>query len=220
MGDLKFLYINGDSWTVPVYLNQYTDCRSPNYKNIFVINQSVGGCGNRDIIERTKLDLKILKEKGIVPSVCIALSEVGRNFKEEFELVKPNHERLNDYLRQVLLKEIEILETNLKDLNYYITTGWIPSPNSNKAIIDYIGIDKNDVEVYSYTNVIFEWLSVHQKIFKFTKESFIDAVENKQRWEYRLVNNPYIDDTLHVNPRNLTPYNNWLDDILRQLELI
>jgi hypothetical protein len=207
MSDL--LYINGDSWTISKYVDDYLKS-----KNIEFVNKSVGGSSNLSIIQRTKLDLDLLKEQNIFPYVCISLSEVGRDLANEFSLVKPTGRDLDAYLKSVLLKEIEMLEEMLNGYQSYITLGWTSNPLSTKSIIDFIGVDLNNIEAYTISNGTYNWLSDRQQIFKFSKKSFISTVEKKQSWEKALLANQFIDESLHINPKKMDPVEHWIDHVI------
>lgn len=203
------LYFNGDSWTLPIFIDEYLKS-----KNVNFINKSVGGQGNLTILQKTKKDLEELKQQNIFPKVCISLSEVGRNLIEEFKLVRPTKQDLDVYLKLILLKEINMLDEILTDYNSYITVGWTSNPLDNKSIIDFINFDKEGIETWVISNGILSWLSDRQKIFQFSKESFIHTVEKKQQWEKRLLDNQYVDETLHIDLKNLRPVELWLDHVL------
>ena len=153
-------------------------------------------------------------QQNIFPKVCISLSEVGRDLIEEFKLVHPIKQDLNEYLKLVLLKEISMLDEILVDYESYITVGWTSNLSDNKSIIDFINFDKDGIEAWTVSNGIFNWLSDRQKIFQFSEQSFINTVEKKQQWERRLLGNQFIDETLHIDFKNLRPVELWLDHIL------
>ena len=212
----NLLYINGDSWTSSRYID---DCLKS--KNIKFVNESIGGSSNLGIIQRTKLDLESLKKQNIFPYVCISLSEVGRGLTDEFKLVKikPVGEDLNVYLKSVLFREIEILKEILTEYQSYITVGWTSNPLSAKSIIDFINVDLIDIEAYAISNGTYQWLSDRQKVFKFSKESFVRAVEKKQLWEQTLLANQFIDETLHINPKKIDPVERWINHVLDHFKI-
>jgi hypothetical protein len=197
----KVLYINGDSW-LSHYVTRVTNADCNLFKDIFVINHSVPGQGNINIIKRTLVALAELKKYNIKPFVCIGLSEVGRDLLEEFKLGKSNPD-LTTYLNSVLTAEINILKSELGDYQHYICSAWTSSVTlssmKNKSLIDFIEQDFDNLSpVYTVGNGIYNWLNDRSKILKFNKLSFIEAVENKQAFEQALLNNPYIDSTLHL----------------------
>lgn len=212
MGDI--LYINGDSWTIPEYVDGYFKI-----KNINFINKSVGGQGNLTIIQKTKNDLEELKQQNIFPKVCISLSEVGRDFIDEFKLVHPSGQDLDVYLKTVLLKEIDMLGKILDGYDSYVTVGWTSNPLSNKSIIDFIDFNYNGIEAWTVSNGIYNWLADRREIFKFSKESFINTVEKKQQWESRLLDNQFIDNTLHIEPTKMEPVKLWIDHVLDHFKM-
>ena len=194
----QVLYINGDSWLTS-YANRVASSGHPLFKDILVINHSVPGSGNIGIINRTQTALAELKNYGIKPKVCIGLSEVGRDFSEEVKLVPPT-ENLTQYLKNILLKEIDILKDALQKHQHYICTAWIHNPIDTKSIIDFIDEDFTKFNpVYATSNGSYNWLNDRAHVLKISKESFVEAVENKQRFERALLNNRFINDTLHLN---------------------
>lgn len=153
----KVLYINGDSW-LGSRVNRIVCNNHPMFKDFFVINQAVPGNGNIEIINNTRTALKELKLHGIKPIVCVGLSEVGRNFKEEVKLV-PKQENLTEYLKSILLKEFEILKNELEDYQSYLFTGWTHNPIGTKSIIDFIEEDFTKFNpVYTLQNKIYKVL--------------------------------------------------------------
>ena len=194
----QVFYINGDSWLANAAA-KVANSNNLLFENILVINHAVPGSGNIRIIDRTRTALSMLSQWGVTPWVCIGLSEVGRDFEEEFKLVKPG-QNLDNYLGSVLDKELAIVADLVKNCPNYITTGWLPSPNRNKSIIDFIGEDwNNTAPPYTISNGIYNWLDDRQSIFKISKESFVVTVNNKQRYEEKLLKNPYVNSTLHLN---------------------
>ena len=203
----KILYINGDSW-LSHYVPRVTNADCDLFKDMFVINHSVPGQGNINIIKRTLVALAELKKYNIKPFVCIGLTEVGRDFLEEFKLGEP-HPNLTTYLNNVLTAEINILKSGLDEYQHYICSSWTSWTSSvtlssikNKSLIDFIEQDFDDLSpVYTISNGIYNWLNDRAKILKFDKLSFIEAVENKQTFEQALLSNPYINSTLHLDQR-------------------
>ena len=194
----SFFYINGDSW-LSHSTARVANSENPVFNNTVVVNQSVPGSSNLSIIRRTKYALDEFKKYNIYPIVCIGLSEVGRDFNGEFALVRPQS-NVTKYLELVLLKEIEMLKNLLKDYRYYISTAWTTNPTGSKSLISFIEEDFSDCNpVYTVSNGIYSWLNDRSNVFKFSKESFVEAVENKQQFEARLLKNNYINNTLHLD---------------------
>lgn len=191
----QVLYINGDSWLAS-RTNRIVCNNHPMFKDLFVINQAVPGSGNIEIINNTRAALAELKLHGIKPIVCVGLTEVGRNFKEEVKLV-PKQENLTEYLRAILVKEFDILKTELSNHSSYLFTGWTHNPLETKSIIDFIDEDFTQFNpVYTVQNKIYKLLD---HLAFTSKESFVDAVDNKQVFETALLNNKYINNTLHLD---------------------
>ena len=194
----NFFYINGDSYLAH-WASKVANSDHPLFKNITVINHAVPGSGNLSIIRRTKHALNEFKKYNIYPVVCIGLSEVGRDLPDEFKLVPPQ-DNLTEYLKSILLKEIEMLEDLLQDHTHYIGTAWTTNPQGNKSIIDFTDDNFDQCNpVYAIGNGIYSWLGDRQKIFKFSRESFVEAVENKEVFQDKLLKNKYIDDTMHLD---------------------
>jgi hypothetical protein len=197
MNNVQFLYINGDSW-----LSHFVDRvihTHPLFNNIFVINQSVPGCGNMSIINRTCSALANLKKYNIKPWVLVGLSEVGRDSEDEFKLVRPI-ENLTEYLKSISLAQFNILKTELAEYQHYICSAWTFNPVETKSIIDFIDEDFSNIKpVYAVSNGIYSWINDRKHILKINKSSFVEAVENKQIFESLLLSNPYIDQTLHLD---------------------
>jgi len=193
----QFLYINGDSW-LSHFVNRVINTH-PMFKNIFVINHSVPGCGNMDIINRTKIALAELKKYNIKPWVFIGLSEVGRDFEEEFKLARPQDD-LTDYLAAISQAQFNILKTQLADYQHYVCNSWTSNPVGTKSLIDFIDEDFSNVKpVYAVSNGVYSWINDRARILKISKSSFVEAVENKQIFESLLLSNRYIDHTLHID---------------------
>jgi hypothetical protein len=191
----KVLYINGDSWLASS-ANRVVCNNHPLFKNFFVINQAVPGSGNMEIINNTRSALSELKLRGINPVVCVGLSEVGRNFKDEIKLV-PKKENLTEYLESILIKQFEILQHDLVGYQSYLFTGWTHNPLKTKSIIDFIDQDFIVFDpVYTVRNKIYNLLD-HLSFV--SKISFVEAVEAKQKFESALLNNKYVNDTLHLD---------------------
>jgi hypothetical protein len=194
----NFFYINGDSW-LSHYTATVANSDNPLFSDAVVINQSVPGSGNLSIIRRTKYALDEFKKHNIYPIVCVGLSEVGRDFNDEFALARPQ-ENITEYLESVLLKEIEMLKDLLKDHQHYVSTAWTTDPTGAKSLTSFIEEDFGNCKpVYTVSNGIYSWLNDRNNIFKFSKESFVAAVENKQQFEARLLKNKYINNTLHLD---------------------
>ena len=140
-----------------------------------------------------------LKNHNIYPTVCIGLSEVGRDFVEEFSLAKPQ-ENLTEYLKSVLMQEIQILETICKGYKHYISTAWTTDPYHKKGLISFIDQDIDNCQpVFTVGNGIYDWLADRRRVFKFSKQSFVEAIANKQQFEDRLLTNQYMNKTLHLD---------------------
>jgi hypothetical protein len=194
----NFFYINGDSWLSHRTAN-VANSDNPLFKDVVVVNHSVPGSGNLSIIRRTKHALEEFKKHNIYPFVCVGLSEVGRDFTDEFALARPQ-ENVTEYLKSVLLKEIEILKNMLKDHRHYVSTAWTTDPTGEKSLISFIEEDFSDcAPVYTVQNGIYNWLNDRSKVFKFSKESFVQAVENKQYFENKLLKNKYVNNTIHLD---------------------
>lgn len=216
----KFLYINGDSW-VGELVSTHTNFESENFKDIFVINRGCGGASNIEIISRTKQDLEFLAKSGITPMVCVAFSEVGRGINKEFAIGATPDSNLTILLKNILIKEYEMLQQVLVGYNSFITTSWTTNPfNTNKRLLDFIDFDDQEFEVYTVGNGIYKWLSDHQHILKFNKDSFINAVNEKEKYSQALLNNSWIDDTMHIKrERSSKPYNDFFSYVLEQLKI-
>lgn len=194
MNTKPVLYINGDSW-LGSRANRILCNNHPLFKDLFVINQAVPGNGNIDIINNTLNAVGELKKHNIKPIVCVGLSEVGRNFKEEIKLV-PKQENLTEYLKSILTHEFSLLQNGLADCETYLFTGWTHNPVGTKSIIDFVEQDFSQfAPVYAVQNKIY---SAFNHLSFISKSSFVDAVENKQNFESALLDNKYIDDTLHL----------------------
>ena len=190
----KVLYINGDSWLVG-RINRIICYNHNMFKDWFVINQAVPGAGNLEIISNTQAALAELKLHGIMPVVCVGLTEVGRNFKEEIKMV-PKQENLTEYLRSILLKEFDLLKDILADYQSYVFTGWTHNPIGTKSIIDFVEQDFSQFKpVYTVQNRIYK---LFDRLSFIDRASFVEAVDNKQLFESALLNNKYINDTLHL----------------------
>jgi len=195
---LQVFYINGDSW-LSHFTNRVACSDHPLFKNIFVINHSVPGCSNMSIISRTKTALSELKKYNIKPWVCIGLSEVGRDFKNECKLAYPQ-ENLTLYLESILKAQMNMLKHILVEHQHYICSAWTSNPVGRESLIDFIGEDLSKYKsVYTVGNGPYTSIEYHRKILKISKESFVAAVENKQMFEQALLGNPYISDTLHLD---------------------
>lgn len=193
----NYFYINGDSW-LSHWTAKTANSDHPLFNNTVVINQSVPGSSNASIIRRTKHTLEELKKHGIYPTVCIGLTEVGRSFNEEFCQVRPQ-ENLTEYLKSVLMHQIDTLEIFLKDYRHYVSTGWVTDPRQNKSLTNFIEQDFSGcLPVFTVGNGIYSWLNDRRHIFKFSKSSFVEAVENKQAFETLLLKNKYITETMHL----------------------
>jgi hypothetical protein len=194
----KFFYINGDSW-LSHYVAKVANSDNPLFSNTVVVNQSIPGSGNLSIIRRTKYALEEFKKHNIYPTVCIGLSEVGREFNDEFALARPQSDTTK-YLESVLIKEIEILKNLLADHRHYVSTAWITDPTGEKSLTDFIEEDFSGcAPVYTVGNGIYSWLNDRNSVFKFSKESFVQAIENKQYLENKLLKNKYINNTMHLD---------------------
>jgi len=195
------LYINGDSWLAH-YTNRATSSDNPLFKNFLVINHSVPGASNIDIIRRTRVAINHFKKQGIDPLICIGLSEAGRGSVEEISLLKPNTSDLTTYLGNLLSKQFDILKQDLADYQTYLCTAWVNNPVGTKSIIDFIDLDFNKIPpVYTVSNGIYHWLSDRLALLKISKESLIDAVDNKRIFESALLGNPFISDDLHLDKK-------------------
>jgi hypothetical protein len=162
---------------------------------MFVINQSVPGSGNIDIINSTKSALAELTEHNIKPIVFVGLSEAGRNFKDEIGLV-PKQGNATEFLKSILVEEFNMLQNELAPYQSYIFTSWVHNPTGTKSIIDFIEEDFTQVApVYAVQNNVYKLLN---KMSFINKESFVEAVDNKQRFEALLLKNKYINTTLHL----------------------
>lgn len=212
---MQFLYINGDSW-----LSHFVDRvihTHPLFKDIFVINQSVPGCGNMSIINRTRTALAELKKHNIVPWVLVGLSEVGRDFEEEFKLARPR-ENLTEYLKSISQAQIDILKTDLADYQHYICSAWTFGTAGTKSIVDFIEEDFSGINpVYTISNGVYSWINDRQHILKISKFSFVEAVENKQIFESLLLSNTYIDQTLHLKKSTDIVFERFFDHVLSTL---
>jgi hypothetical protein len=194
----QYFYINGDSW-LSLNAQCITNSDNPLFKDIFVINHSVPGSSNMSIINRTKDALAELKIHGINPMVCIGLSEVGRDLQNECALSRPQ-ENLTEYLKSIMLQQMSMLDSILVGYKHYICTAWVTNPRSTKTVVDFIPEDFSDLKpVYTVGNGSYRWLDDRQNVLKFTKESFVDAVECKQIFEKRLLASKYIDNLLHLD---------------------
>ena len=196
----QFLYINGDSWLIH-FAARIANIQHPLFKDIFIINHSIPGDGNINIINRTKQALADLRKVNIEPWVCLGLSEVGREPLPEFSLVSPNATNdIGKYLELVAKAELQLAKEALKDYNYYICNSWVSNCNNTKSIIDFIEQDFTSVNsCYTVANEIYNWLADRQQVFKFTKTSFIEVIENKKKFEQLLLTNQYVSPTLHLD---------------------
>lgn len=194
----EFFYINGDSWLAH-FASRVANSDHPLFKDKFVINHSIPGSSNLSIIQRTDQALQDLASEGIYPQVCVGLAPVGRDLEHEFKLVAPK-ENLSEYLEDILVKEIDMIERVLNNYKHYVCTSWSTNPIGTRSLIDFIGQDwTNFGPVYVTSNGVYQWLNDRRKILKFSQESFIQAAENKQKFEEALLSNRYIDPTLHLN---------------------
>lgn len=233
-GKNKFFYINGDSWLInnvsdiinqplsQVYNTKHsldTNIKFDLFKDKFVINHSISGGGNLSIIERTIMDLKELDKFGIRPQVCIGLSEVGRDLIREFSLVRPQAD-MSAYLESILQHEIKLLQEALKGYSYYICTAWTSSTIDTRSIIDFIDFDHRSIApAYAIGNGIYQWLTDRVDIFKFNKELMIDCIQQKQVFEQRLLDNPYIDNTLHIKKERCQEvYSKFFQHVLQEID--
>ena len=194
----EFFYINGDSWLAH-FTNRVANSEHPLFENKVVINHSIPGSSNLSIIRRTKQTLEDLSKVGIRPRVCVGLAPVGRDFDNEFALARPQT-NLTEYLKAILVKEFEMLTDVLTDYESYMCTSWSTNPVGTLSLIDFIDEDWSGFDpVYVTSNGIYQWLTDRRSILGFSQESFIEAVESKQRFESTLLSNPYIDSTLHLD---------------------
>jgi hypothetical protein len=194
----NYFYINGDSWMAH-FSARIANSDHPLFKNTVVINHAVPGCGNASIIRRTKHALEELKKSNIYPTVCVGLTEVGRDFNQEFCQVRPQQD-LTEYLKSVLSHQMHTLEQFLTDHPHYVSTAWVTDPAGKKSLTDFIEQDFSQCSpVYTVGNGIYKWLDDRRNIFKFSKSSFVEAVENKQIFENLLLNNKYVNETLHLD---------------------
>jgi hypothetical protein len=93
-----------------------------------------------------------------------------------------------------------MLKHILVEYQQYICSAWTSNPLGSKSLIDFIGEDLSKYKsVYTVGNGSYNWIRDRQKILKISKESFVEAVENKQMFEQALLGNPYISDTLHLD---------------------
>jgi hypothetical protein len=194
----NFFYINGDSWMYHG-IEKVANSNNPLFNNAVVVNESIPGSGNLSIIRRTIHALEEFKKDNIYPMVCVGLSEIGRELHDEFALVRPQ-ENVTEYLKSVLIKEIEILKDLLKDHRHYVSTAWTTDPLGSKSLISFVEEDFSDCgPVYTVSNGIYSWLNDRNNIFKFSKESFIEAVKNKQHFKNKLLKNKHVTDKLHLD---------------------
>jgi len=194
----KVFYIIGDSWLAH-HTARATSSDCELFRDFFVINHSVPGASNTDIIRRIKVATKDMAELEIDPIFCVGLSEVGRGLIDEFRLTRPSS-NLTAFLKSILLKEHEILRNELANYPHYICTAWVTNPFGTKSIIDFIDLDFSGInECYTVGNGIYQWVSDRANIFKLDKLSFVDAVDNKQLFESQLLKNRFINETLHLD---------------------
>lgn len=216
----QILYINGDSW-LSHFTSRVANNQHPLFNDIFVINHSIPGDGNANIIARTKQALDDFKEIGIKPWVCLGLSEIGRNLADEFKLVRPTTDNISEYLELVAKAELKLAEDILNGYNHYVCNTWVSnSNNTTKSIIDFIDQDFSTVDpCYTIGNSIYNWFVTKPQIFKFTKSSMLKAIENKQKFEKLLLSNQYVNGTLHLDklPADLI-YERFFQHVLFQLK--
>jgi hypothetical protein len=212
----QVLYIDGDSWighSTPRVVND----ANPLFKDMLIINNAVPASSNIDIITRTDRSLRKLKQLGIEPMVCVCLSEVGRDHHREFSLVQQKYDDISDFLNDVLTNEVLMIKKILKNYNYYLCNGWTQnSVLSELSIVNFIDQDFDKIApVYSVGNPIYSWLNNN---FKFNQTSFVEAVDNKQKFQKLLLKNPNIDNTLHpLWPHSKAVYQGFFEHVLATL---
>jgi hypothetical protein len=212
------IYINGDSWLAH-FAGRVANSQHPLFRDKFVINHAIPGSSNLSIVRRTKQALDYFETVGIKPKVCIGLSVVGRDFEDECALAKPQGD-LTEYLKSILEQEFKMLQELLVDYSSYLCTSWTTNIAGTKSVIDFIDEEWTDQPaVYSFSNGFYNWLNDRKSILKFSTESFVKTVDNKQHMEKRLLNNQYIDDTLHLDRRSSdVVYERFFKHVLEELE--
>lgn len=188
------LYTNGCSWIENLYLNR---AMQQNFPDVLHINRGIGGNGNWQIIERSIADLKLLKNQSIPVAAYISFSEVSRN-KKELSLVNPiKYKKINDYFRDILLQEHQLLDSALDQLkiNRFITTSFINNCfNNNPSIVDKCS-DPYKKEMFGLYAL--EYMKDNNKIFKFDLEDYIDCISDWTDYFSYIESSPIIDNTYH-----------------------
>lgn len=211
------IYINGDSWLAH-FATRVANSEHPLFQDKFVVNQAIPGSSNLEIIQRTKTAVEYFKSVGICPKFCVGLSVVGRDLDAECALAKPQTD-LTQYLESILAQEIKMLQEVLTGYSSYICTLWTTNIAGTKSVIDFIDEDWTDQPaVYSFSNGFYNWLNDRKSILKFSTESFVETLDNKQSMEKRLLNNQYIDDTLHLDRQSSdVVYERFFKHVLEEL---
>jgi hypothetical protein len=212
------IYINGDSWLAH-FASRVANSQHPLFQDKFVVNHAIPGSSNLEIISRTAEALEYFKQMNIKPKVIVGLSVVGRDLETECALAKPQTD-LTEYIKSILEKEVSMLRELLKGYSSYICTLWTTNIAGTKSIIDFIDEDwSGQPPVYSFSNGFYNWLNDRKSILKFTTESFVETLDNKQSMEKRLLANKYIDDTLHLDKQTSdVVYERFFKHVLEELQ--
>lgn len=197
----KILYIDGDSWLQVPRVIKSLEKHYGMFKNWLVINQAVPGDSNNDIIDRTAKNIDKLKKFGHKPHVIIGLSEVGRGRNKELVLCPPDAKKektLDDYLKQLLTAEVNLLNKVLQDCPSYVCSAWTTGINQNKNIVDFIIEKENLPEVFMLQGKHIEWFGKHKNQLGISQKSLLDAVQNSESYIQKLLQTNLVDDSLHI----------------------
>ena len=197
----RILYIDGDSWLRIPRVLKSLEQHYGIFENWLVINHAVDGDSNHDIINRTIKNIGKIKKLGHTPHVIVGLSEVGRGKGKELTLCPPDAKKekpLNDYLKQLLLTEVDMLNKALEGCPSYVCSAWSTGINQNKNIVDFIVEKENLPEVFVLQGKLIEWFGKHRKQLGISQESLLGAIENSETYIQKLLQTNLVDDTIHV----------------------
>ena len=202
----RILYVIGCSW----WANQnVARLLEKQYGEYFIINKSIDGLSNTNMINILKNDVKFVSSMPV--KFLVNFTEVGRN-KKEFTLVNPKDFTTSiDFLQAVLKVQYDEVKELVKNYESYLTTSFVPNAfNSNKRLIDFCEPTKPKQGPlgYSYSVGTYEFFNDNSKIFKFDKFYEQKVLENSRQYLFK---HKHINTTLH--PKSVEPYSRFLEFI-------
>ncbi len=207
----RILYILGCSWWTNQDLGRLLE---KDYAEYFIVNKSIDGLSNTNMISILKNDLeffKTIKNPFIPIKFIVNFSELGRN-KKEFWLVNPkDYDNSIDFFRATLELQYQEVKELLKDHESYITTSFVPNHfNNNKRLLDFCQPTKEPYKLdgYSYSVGTYQFFDDNHKVFKFDKFKEEQILENSRRC---LFNHKHVNSTLH--PTGVEPYSRFFEYI-------